>query len=213
MPFANSQGLRLLPSVARSRLSFPVAHPAVAQSRDSASLKTARPGGTGSSALRLSTGAAFTVAPCVPEVSRLVRQLSVEPCSFELSLRAIRLYRVRLDEFRASCSTAHSPPALGLSAGSCSYGRRFACRFFHPAPRGLGLAVQLRLLSSVPTTSFHVASSGSCRAHHSQSLRLGTRQKSDSEKFVDPHWGWRTVVPPRAPPAVAGTITQRKPRT
>ena len=47
-----------------------------------------------------------------------------------LSSRAVRLYLMRLDDLWASLFPASLPPASGLSASSCSYGRRFAFRFF-----------------------------------------------------------------------------------
>ena len=47
-----------------------------------------------------------------------------------LSPRAVRLYLMRLDDFWALLLPASSPPAPGLTASSCSYGREFAFRFF-----------------------------------------------------------------------------------
>jgi hypothetical protein len=44
--------------------------------------------------------------------------------------RAARLYLMRLDDLCASLFRASLPPAPGLSASSCSYGRGFAFRFF-----------------------------------------------------------------------------------
>jgi hypothetical protein len=44
--------------------------------------------------------------------------------------RADRLYLVRLGDLGASLLPASLPPAPGLAAGSCSYGREFAIRFF-----------------------------------------------------------------------------------
>jgi hypothetical protein len=68
------------------------------------------------------------------------------------------------DDFWASLFPASSPPAPGLTAGSCSYGRRFATRFFQ-----LHLAatpcVSLRLSSSTPSRSFHLARFCPCWAH------------------------------------------------
>jgi hypothetical protein len=43
-----------------------------------------------------------------------------------LSPRAAWLYLVRLDDLRASLFGASLPPASGLTASSCSYGREFA---------------------------------------------------------------------------------------
>ena len=68
------------------------------------------------------------------------------------------------DDFWASLFPASSPPAPGLTAGSCSYGRKFATRFFQ-----LHLAVtpcaSLRLSSSTPSRSFHLARFCPCWAH------------------------------------------------
>jgi hypothetical protein len=47
-----------------------------------------------------------------------------------LSPRAAWLYRVRLDDLWASLWVASLPPASGLTASSCSYGREFVSRFF-----------------------------------------------------------------------------------
>jgi len=71
-----------------------------------------------------------------------------------LSLRADWLYRIRLDDLWASLFRASSPPAPGLAASSCSYGRRLATRFFqlHLAAMPCG---SLRLPSSAPIGSFH----------------------------------------------------------
>ncbi len=80
------------------------------------------------------------------------------------SLRAIRLYLQCLDELWTSCLPGHSSPTACLAAGSFSCGRRFACRLFQSPPRGRRLAVQLRLFSSAPVSSFHVIRSGPCRA-------------------------------------------------
>ena len=46
-----------------------------------------------------------------------------------LSQRAAWLYLTRLDGLRVSLLLASSPPVPGLSASSCSYGRRFAFHF------------------------------------------------------------------------------------
>jgi hypothetical protein len=46
-----------------------------------------------------------------------------------LSQRTARLYLTRLDGLRVSSSLADSPPVPGLTADSCSCGRRFAFRF------------------------------------------------------------------------------------
>jgi hypothetical protein len=47
-----------------------------------------------------------------------------------LSPRADRLYLMRLDDPWTSLLVASLPPAPGLTASSCSYGREFATRFF-----------------------------------------------------------------------------------
>ena len=47
-----------------------------------------------------------------------------------LSPRAVWLYLMRLDDLWASLFRASLPPAPGLAASSCSYGRGFASRFF-----------------------------------------------------------------------------------
>jgi hypothetical protein len=44
--------------------------------------------------------------------------------------RAVWLYLMRLDDLWASLFRASLPPAPGLTASSCSYGRGFASRFF-----------------------------------------------------------------------------------
>jgi hypothetical protein len=46
---------------------------------------------------------------------------------------------MRLDNLWASLFSASSPPAPGLAASSCSFGREFACRFFQLSPRGSAL--------------------------------------------------------------------------
>ena len=68
------------------------------------------------------------------------------------------------DDFWASLLAASSPPARGLSTSSCSYGRRFATRFFqlHLAPTPCG---SLRLPSSAPVDSFHSTRICPCWAH------------------------------------------------
>src|ERR1039457_6773882 len=53
--------------------------------------------------------------------------------------RAVWLYLMRLDDFWASLYRASLPPAPGLTASSCSYGREFASRFFRLSPRGCAL--------------------------------------------------------------------------
>ena len=47
-----------------------------------------------------------------------------------LSPRAAQLYLTRLGDLWASLFPASLPPASGLTADSCSYGREFATRFF-----------------------------------------------------------------------------------
>ena len=56
-----------------------------------------------------------------------------------LSPRADWLYLMRLDGLWASLFRASLPPAPGLTARSCSYGRGFAFRFFQLSPRGYAL--------------------------------------------------------------------------
>ena len=81
-----------------------------------------------------------------------------------LSPRAAWLYLMRLDDLWASLFRASLPPAPGLTASSCSYGREFASRFFQ-----LRLAAtpcgSLRLPSSAPVGSFHPTRFRPCWAH------------------------------------------------
>jgi hypothetical protein len=81
-----------------------------------------------------------------------------------LSSRAVRLYLMRLDDLWASLFPASLPPASGLAAHFCSYGRKFATRFFQ-----LHLAatpcVSLRLPSPAPIGSFHPTRFCPCWAH------------------------------------------------
>src|SRR5271167_5160125 len=85
-----------------------------------------------------------------------------------LSPRAAWLYLMRLDDLRALLFRASSPPAPGLAASSCSYGRKFATRFFqlHPAATPCG---SLRLPSSAPIGSFHPTRFCPCWAHWGRS--------------------------------------------
>src|SRR5580692_5101101 len=53
--------------------------------------------------------------------------------------RADWLYLMRLDDLWASLFRASLPPAPGLTASSCSYGREFASRFFRLSPHGCAL--------------------------------------------------------------------------
>ena len=71
-----------------------------------------------------------------------------------LSPRAARLYLVRLDGLRVSLFLASSPPAPGLTAGSCPCGRGFAFRF-----------LQLHL-AATPCGSAKVGSITSFRISH-----------------------------------------------
>ena len=84
--------------------------------------------------------------------------------------RAAWLYLMRLDDLWASLFRASLPPAPGLAASSCSYGRRFATRFFQ-----LHLAatpcVSLRLPSSAPIGSFHPTRFCPCWAHPAAGLQ------------------------------------------
>ncbi len=87
-----------------------------------------------------------------------------------LSPRADWLYLMRLDDLWASLFGASLPPAPGLTASSCPYGREFATRFFR-----LRLAatpcVSLRLPSSAPIGSFHPIRFCPCWAHTSGHYR------------------------------------------
>ena len=51
-----------------------------------------------------------------------------------LSSRAVRLYLMRLDDLWASLFVASLPPASGLTANFCSYGRKFANRLLQLLP-------------------------------------------------------------------------------
>ena len=62
----------------------------------------------------------------------------------------------------ASRSPARSPPAPGLTAGSCSCGRRFAQRCFRLSP-----CVSLRLASSPPSSTSQLVRLSACWAHWS----------------------------------------------
>jgi len=81
-----------------------------------------------------------------------------------LSPRAARLYLMRLDDCWALLFPASLPPASGLTANFCSYGREFATRCFQ-----LRLVarpcVSLRLPSSAPVGSFHPTRFCPCWAH------------------------------------------------
>jgi len=81
-----------------------------------------------------------------------------------LSPRTVWLYLMCLDEFWALLFPASLPPAPGLTASSCSYGREFATRFFqlHLAATPCG---SLRLPSSAPVGSFHPIRFCPCWAH------------------------------------------------
>ena len=52
------------------------------------------------------------------------------PIASGRSPQAAWLYHMRLADFWASLFSASLPPASGLTASSCSYGREFAFRFF-----------------------------------------------------------------------------------
>jgi hypothetical protein len=67
-------------------------------------------------------------------------------------------------DFWASLFPASSPPAPGLTASSCSCGRRFATRFFRLRLTATS-CVSLRLPSSAPVGSFHPTSFCPCWAH------------------------------------------------
>ena len=83
-----------------------------------------------------------------------------------LSPRAVRLYPVRLGDFWASLFPASLPPALGLTAGSCSYGRWFAIRCFQlrlaatPCRFRYGCRHRLRLAPFIQRDSAHAGHTG-----------------------------------------------------
>jgi flavin reductase (DIM6/NTAB) family NADH-FMN oxidoreductase RutF len=94
----------------------------------------------------------------------LAEKMNETSASLELSPRAAWLYRMRLDDLWASLLSASLPPASGLAASSCSYGREFASRFFqlHLTATPCG---SLRLPSSAPIGSFHPMRFCPCWAH------------------------------------------------
>lgn len=67
-------------------------------------------------------------------------------------------------DYRVSLFPASSPPACGLAASSCSYGRKFAPRCFRLRLAATSCA-SLRLPSSVPVGSFHPTRFCPCWAH------------------------------------------------
>src|SRR5271156_4734392 len=71
---------------------------------------------------------------------------------------------MRLDDLGASLLPASLPPAPGLTASSCSYGREFATRFFQLHLAATPCA-SLRLPSSAPIGSFHPIRFCPCWAH------------------------------------------------
>ena len=81
-----------------------------------------------------------------------------------LSPRADWLYLMRLDDLWASLFRASLPPAPGLTARSCSYGREFATRFLQLHLAATPCA-SLRLPSSAPVGSFHPTRFCPCWAH------------------------------------------------
>jgi hypothetical protein len=90
-----------------------------------------------------------------------------------LSSRAVWLYLMRLDDLRASLFPASSPLAPGLTASFCSYGRKFALRFFQ-LPLAATPCGSLRLPSSAPVGSFHPTRFCPCRAHWGSLVSCGT---------------------------------------
>ncbi len=100
-----------------------------------------------------------------------------------LSPRAVWLYLMRLDDLWASLFRASLPPAPGLTASSCSYGREFASRFFrlHLAATPCG---SLRLPSSAPIGSFHPTRFCPCWAHAAAALPRGV---SAQARPIQPH--------------------------
>ena len=113
-----------------------------------------------------------------------------------LSSRAVRLYLMRLDDLGASLLPASLPPASGLAAGSYSYGREFATRFFQ-----LHLAatpcVSLRLPSSAPIGSSHPIRFCPCWAHW---RRASARCEIASRAETAAHPGRRPATVPELPP-------------
>jgi hypothetical protein len=73
------------------------------------------------------------------------------------------------DDFWALLFPASLPPAPGLTADSCPYGREFATRFF-PFHLAATRCVSLRLSSSTPSSSFHLDRFCPCWAHWGRPL-------------------------------------------
>ncbi len=123
--------------------------------------------------------------------------LEISPSKvLHLSPRAARLYLMRLDGVRVSLLLASSPPAPGLTAGSCSCGRGFAFRFLqlHLAATPCGSA-RVGPITSLgifhPLDTAHV---GRTSGHRPDGHRPGGRD------------------PPRHPPVPSGSGRGSLPR-
>ena len=114
-----------------------------------------------------------------------------------LSPRAVRLYPMRLGDFWASLFPASLPPAPGLTAGSCSYGRRFAIRFFQlhltatPCRFRYGCRHRLRLAPFIQLDSAHAGHTGAgafaCQPHTAP--LVGRRKRLPHLVFTGLPWG------------------------
>ena len=83
---------------------------------------------------------------------------------------------------------ASSPLAFGLTAGSCSYGREFAIRFFRLHLTATP-CVSLRLPSSAPVGSFHPTRFCPCWAHWGGRPRPQATPWSPIRRWTsDIHW-------------------------
>ena len=102
----------------------------------------------------------------------LTPELSPDKLS-ALSKRAGRLYLMRLGGLWASPVprqlAARTRPPLPVRVPTVA---PLPCTSFGSRPRGLLLALRLRLPPPVPMTSFHVISSDPCRAHEGSCLQL-----------------------------------------
>ncbi len=101
------------------------------------------------------------------------------------------------DDFWASLFPASSPPAPGLTAVSCSYGREFATRFFQ-----LHLAatpcVSLRLSSSTPSSSFRLDRFRPCWAHWGRTPWSAGDPRSPMPRSTTGNDGQPPPAPPHA---------------
>ena len=135
-----------------------------------------------------------------------------------LSPRAARLYLLRLDGLRVSLFLASSPPAPGLTAGSCPCGRGFACRFLqlHLAATPCGSAKVGSITSfriSHPLETAHV---GHTRGNPCGCPSLGTGNGNGgfSRIFIGalraPLRYGRSMAPaPQTPPGESSTSRRR----